>query len=139
MGFGCSNTLNGGTTSIVKTMPHIVDAALPGLVKGEDILISKIAVIPSDVTWPTAVSILPHICYTLQQIIRAILINATGVDVQTVFLKDNCLQHVPRLECNYTQMPIQDIPNYSISTATTLNTNRFQVLTTMDTVHEVMQ
>jgi hypothetical protein len=37
--FGCSNTLNGGTTSTVKTMPHIVEAALTGLVKGENILI----------------------------------------------------------------------------------------------------
>jgi hypothetical protein len=72
MGFGCSNTVNGGTTLAVKTpMPHIVEAALTGYVKGEDTSLSKIAVIPCDVTWPTAVSILPHICYTLQQMIRA--------------------------------------------------------------------
>jgi hypothetical protein len=63
MGFGCSNNVNIGTTLAVKTpMPHIVEAALTGHVKGEDILIPKIAVISSDVRWPTAVSILPHIC-----------------------------------------------------------------------------
>jgi hypothetical protein len=72
MGFGCSNTVNGVTTLAVKTpLPHVVEAALTGHVKGEDILIPKIAVIPSDVSWPMAVSILPHICYTLQQIIQA--------------------------------------------------------------------
>jgi hypothetical protein len=51
-------------------MPHVVEAALTGHVKEEDISIPKI-VIPSDVSWPTAVSILPHICYILQQITRA--------------------------------------------------------------------
>jgi hypothetical protein len=40
MGFGCSNTVNGGTTLAVKTpMSHIVEGALTGLVKGEDISI----------------------------------------------------------------------------------------------------
>jgi hypothetical protein len=75
MGFGCSNTVNGGTTLAVKTlMPHVVEAALTGQVKGEDILIPKIAVNPSDVhvSWPTAVSTLPHFCCILQQIIRAV-------------------------------------------------------------------
>jgi hypothetical protein len=52
-------------------MSHVIEAALTSHVKGEDILIPKIAVIPSDVNWPTAVSILPHICYILQQIISA--------------------------------------------------------------------
>jgi hypothetical protein len=71
-GIGCSNTVNGGTTLAVKTMmPHVIEAALTGHVKGEDISIPKIAVIPSDVSWPTAVSILPHIYCILQQITRA--------------------------------------------------------------------
>jgi hypothetical protein len=61
MGLGCSNTVYGGTTLGVKTlMPHVIEAALTGHVKEEDISIPKIAVIPSDVSWPTAVSILLH-------------------------------------------------------------------------------
>jgi hypothetical protein len=68
MGFGCSNTVNRWMTLAVKTLvPRIIEAALTGYVKGGDILIPNIAVIPSDVSWPSAVSILPH----LQQIIRA--------------------------------------------------------------------
>jgi hypothetical protein len=47
MGSGCCNTVNGGMTLAVKTpMPHVAEAALTSHVKGEDILIKKIAVIP---------------------------------------------------------------------------------------------
>jgi hypothetical protein len=109
--FECQNILrswdldvprvNGGTRLAVKMlMPHVVEAVLTGCVKVEDIEILKITVVSTDVSFQFGKLQFP-LCPAVAASINKLyirLINATAVDVQTVFHMDNCPKHVPRLE-----------------------------------------